>query len=221
MQRSPLRFTALASSALVLALLAALPLAASAQQASGLNYNYVEGGYTATNLDNGNDDIDADGFGANGSVALSDNFHLFGGFNRQDTDTFEFTSGANRGRVNTDVNQWRLGLGYHLPIAATTDLVARAAYEKFEVDDVTVNGTRYDVNEGDDGYSAEVGVRSALGAKFEGHVMAGYQDFGDGADDFYGRLGAQVKFSPNWGIAGDVKVSDNDTQWFVGPRFSW
>lgn len=204
---------------ILLALLAASPFAASAQNASGLNYNYVEGGYVATNLDNNNGDIDADGFGANGSVALSDNFHLFGGFNRQDTDTFELFQGGNR--VDTHVNQWRLGVGYNLPIAATTDLVARAAYEKFNVDDITVDGVRYDVNDGDDGYSAEVGLRSALGANFEGTIAAGYQDFGGNADDFYGRVGAVVKFNPNWALSGDVKFADHDTTWFVGPRFSW
>lgn len=202
-------------------LLAALPFAASAQDASGLNYNYVEGGYVATNLDNDNGDIDADGFGGNASVALSDNFHLFGGFSTQDTDTFEVFDGTNQNRVNTDVNQWRLGLGYNLPIAATTDLVARAAYEKFEVDDVTVNGETFEVNDGDDGYSAEVGVRTAFTSNFEGHAFAGYEDFGNDADDFYGRVGAQVKFNPRWGISGDVKFADGDTQWFVGPRFSW
>jgi Ax21 family sulfation-dependent quorum factor len=205
------------TSLLALSLLAALPLAAHAQQASGLNYNYVEGGYVATNLDNDDNDLDAEGFGGNASLALSDNFHLFGGFSAQESDDFSFLGQ----RVETDVNQWRVGLGYNLPIAATTDLVARAAYEKFEVDDVTVDGQRFDVNDGDDGYSAEVGVRTAFTSNFEGHAFAGYEDFGDGADDFYGRVGAQVKFNPNWGISGDVKFADGDTQWFVGPRYSW
>ena len=206
-------------SLLALTLLAALPFAAAAQDSSGLNYNYVEGGYVATNLDNDNGDIDADGFGGNASVALSDNFHLFGGFNTQDTDTFELLEGDNR--VNTDINQWRVGLGYNLPIGASTDLVARAAYEKFEVDDVTVDGQRYEINDGDDGYSAEVGVRTAFTDNFEGHAFAGYEDFGNDNDDFYGRVGALVKFNPSWGISGDVKFADGDTQWFVGPRFSW
>jgi len=30
-----------------------------------------------------------------------------------------------------------------------------------------------------------------------------------------------VKFNQNWGLSGDVKFADNDTQWFVGPRFTW
>ena len=206
-------------SLLTLTLLAALPFAAAAQDSSGLNYNYVEGGYVATNLDNDNGDIDADGFGGNASVALSDNFHLFGGFSTQDTDTFELLEGGNR--VNTDINQWRVGLGYNLPIGASTDLVARAAYEKFEVDDVTIDGQRYEINDGDDGYSAEVGVRTAFTDNFEGHAFAGYEDYGNDADDFYGRVGALVKFNRNWGVSGDVKFADGDTMWFVGPRYSW
>lgn len=202
-------------SLLALALAATAPFAASA--AESLNYNYIEGGYSATNLDNGNGDIDADGVGANASIALSPNWHVFGGLTVQESDSFDFLGD----RVETDVNQWRAGVGYNLAIANNTDLIARAAYEKIEVDDVTIAGVRYDVNDGDDGYSAEVGVRSALTTNLEGHALAGYEDYGDGADDFYGRLGAQYKFNPNWGISGDVKISDGDTQWFVGPRFSW
>ena len=72
-----------------------------------------------------------------------------------------------------------------------------------------------------DGYSAEVGVRSALAQNFEGYVMAGYED-GDNFDgDFYGRLGAQVKFNQNWGVNGDVKFADGDTQYFIGPRLTF
>ncbi len=202
-------------SLLALSLLTALPFAASA--ADGLNYNYVEAGYVATNLDNGDGDLDADGAGLNASVALSPNFHLFGGYSAQQSDGFDFLGT----RAETDVNQWRAGVGYNLPVAANTDLIARAAYEKFEVDDITVGGQRFDINDGDDGYSAEVGVRSALTANLEGYALAGYEDFGNDADDFYGRLGAQFKFSPNWGVSGDVKFADNDTQWFVGPRYTF
>ncbi len=202
-------------SLLALSLLAALPFAASA--AEGISYNFVEGGYVATNLDNDNGDIDADGWGVNASVALHPNFHVFGGLNGQQTDDFGFLGT----RVETDVNQWRAGVGYNVEIAPKVDLVARAAYEKFEVDDVTVNGQQFDINDGDDGYSAEVGVRGALATNFEGYATAGYEDFGDGADDFYGRVGAQIKFNPTWGLSGDVKVSDGDTQYFVGPRITW
>lgn len=194
-----------APAVLAASLFAALPLAVSAQEAAGLNYNYVEGGYVSTNTDAG----DADGFGTNASVALAPNFHLFGGYSTQDIDDSDI-----------NVDQFRIGAGYNVGIAANTDLVARAAYEKYKTDDFTIGGVRF-AGEDLDGYSAEVGVRSALAPNFEGYAMAGYEDGDEFDGDVYGRLGAQVKFNRNWGVSGDVKFADGDTQWFVGPRFSW
>ena len=52
--------------------------------------------------------------------------------------------------------------------------------------------------------------------------MVGYQDGNDFTGDAYGRLGTNVKFNQNWGINADVRlVKGGDTQWFVGPRFTW
>lgn len=190
-------------SLLALTLLATLPFTASA--ADGLSYNYVEAGYVATDADNG---ADADGWGINGSGAIAENFHIFGGYSAQETD--DETIGGFRFE-GVDVDQWRVGLGYNYALASNTDLLARVAYDNYDIEGL-----------GDfDGYSAEVGVRSALMPNFEGYALAGYED-GDQFDgDFYGRLGAQVKFNQNWGINGDVKLADGDTQWFVGPRLSF
>jgi Ax21 family sulfation-dependent quorum factor len=185
--------------AIALALAAALPFAASA--AEGVSYNYVQGGYVATN---GNG-ADADGFGVDGSVAIHPNFHLFGGYANQKLDNSNF-----------DFNQWRVGVGYNLEVSPRADLLARLAYEKFDAGR-DFFGNRLEA----DGYSLEVGVRSALTSNLEGHALAGYEDYGNDADDFYGRLGAQYKFNPNWGISADVKFADGDTQWFVGPRLTW
>lgn len=195
MKRSLLALTLLAT-------LPALALSATASAAEGLSYNYIEGGYSATN---GDGNIDADGFGANASVAVHPNFHLFGGINQQEVDD-----------VNVDIDRWRVGAGYNLEVSPKVDLIARAAYENVEI-------ASFDL----DGYSAEVGVRSPLTANLEGYATVGYEDFGndDGFGeidgDFYGRLGAQVKFNSNWGISGDVKFADGDTEWFIGPRFTW
>lgn len=182
-------------SLLALSLLAALPFAASA--AEGVSYNYVQGGYVATN---GDGNADADGFGIDGSVAVHPNFHIFGGYSQQEIDN-----------TNIDVDQWKLGVGYNYEIAPKADLVTRIAYEKYDA------GSGFDF----DGYSAEVGVRGALGTKVEGYAMAGYENLQDLDSNYYGRLGAQVKFNQNWGLNGDVKFADGDTQWFVGPRFTW
>ena len=151
------------------------------------------------------------------SAALSPNFSLFGSYSGQKTDAFT-TGGVRVDSANAD--QWRLGVGYNYGISANTDLVARAAYDKYKIDDVSVGGVNYGGNDVN-GYSAEVGVRSALASNFEGYALAGYEDSQDFSGDFYGRLGGQVKFNPNWGLSGDIKFASGDTQVFIGPRFSW
>lgn len=197
MKRSPILSTLAA-----LTLLAALPLAASA--AEGVSYTYVEGGYIATDTDAGN----ADGWAINGSGAIAPNFHVFGGYSGQKTD--DFTSGPLRFE-GVDVDQWRAGIGYNHEISPTIDLLTRVAYERTDVEG---GGNA-------DGYSVEAGVRGALASNFEGYALAGYED-GDQYDgDFYGRVGAQVKFNPTWGISGDVKFANGDTQYFVGPRITF
>ncbi|MCL7715790.1 Ax21 family protein [Stenotrophomonas mori] len=188
------------TSLIALGLLAALPFAASATD--GLSYNYVEGGYVNTDAKGG----DADGWKVKGSVAVHPNFHVFGDYSAQETDTFK-----------KDVDQWRLGFGYNYGVAPNTDLLARVAYQRFDLQ----HAPNFN------GYSAEVGVRTAFTPMFEGYALAGYEDYNkkngynpDG--EFYGRLGAAAKFNANWGVNGEVKLGKGgDREWFVGPRFSW
>ncbi len=185
-------------SLLALALIAAPALFASANAAAaeGVSYDYVEGGYITSNLQ---DSPDADGWLVGGSAAIAPNFHLFGSYNSQEVDD-----------VNFDIDNWRLGVGYNHAISARTDLLTRVAYERFETSFQDFNG-----------YSVEVGVRGSMTPMLEGYALAGYEDGSDYDGDFYGRLGGQVKFNPNWGLSGDVKFADSDTQWFIGPRFTF
>ncbi|MGE8213297.1 Ax21 family protein [Stenotrophomonas sp.] len=190
------------SSLIALALVAALPFAASA--ADGLSYNYVEGDYAKTDAAGG----DADGWGLKGSYAFHPNFHAFGEYTRQETDLNK-----------VDLDQWRVGAGFNKEIAPSTDFVARVAYEKFDPKHVKAADF--------EGYSAEAGIRTAFGKHAEVYAMAGYEDFSkkhgvNPEGEFYGRLGGQVKLNQNWGINGDIKMNrDGDKQWTVGPRFSW
>ncbi|HVI59639.1 MAG TPA: diffusible signal factor-reguated Ax21 family protein [Luteimonas sp.] len=192
------------NSLLAAALLAvpALAAATAASAAEGISYNQVQAGYIATN---GDGNADADGWAIDGSVAVHPNFHLFGGFNRQEIDD-----------TSIDVDQWRAGVGYNHEVSPRTDLLTRVAYEKFDAGD----GLDFD------GWSVEAGARAALTQSLEGYALAGYENYdSDGLleDDsnFYGRLGAHWKFNQNWGLSGDVKFSDGNTQWFVGPRLTW
>ncbi|MEG3193165.1 outer membrane beta-barrel protein [Lysobacter sp. D1-1-M9] len=190
----------------LLSVVPALALSATATAAEGVSYTYLEGGYAGTSTDGG----DADGLAINGSGAIAPNFHLFGGYSNQELDN-----------SNIDFDQWRVGLGYNHEVNPRVDLLSRVAYEKFDA------GRDFLGNDlSADGWSVEAGVRSALAPNFEGYALAGFEDGealggGDRDGDFYGRLGAQVKFNQAWGLAGDVKFVSGDTQFFVGPRISW
>ena len=178
-----------------LALACALPFAASA--AEGISYNYVQGNYVYTNTDSGN----ADGWGLSGSAAVHPNVHVFGNYANQKING-----------TGVDFDLWRVGVGYNTAISAKTDFVGNVAYDKFDA------GGGFS----SDGYSIEGGVRSALTPMLEGYAMLGYEDGDTYNGDVYGRLGAQVKFNPNWGVSADVKVANGgDTQWTVGPRLTW
>jgi len=195
-------------SLLALSLLATVPFAAfTASAAEGVSYNYVEGGYVATNLSDGYPD--ADGWALKGSVAIHPNFHLFADYQSQEIDD-----------INVDTENWRIGVGYNHEISQRLDLLTRVAYEKGQTDSFSIGGVPQPRLSAD-GYSVEVGVNGAMTNRLNGYALVGYED-GDNYDgDFYGRLGAQVKFTPNWSASADVKFADGDTQWFVGPRFSW
>ncbi|MBU8977231.1 MULTISPECIES: diffusible signal factor-reguated Ax21 faimly protein [unclassified Lysobacter] len=182
-------------SLLALTLLAALPFAASA--AEGVSYNYIEGGYIANNGDNR---PDADGWSVGGAGAIAPNFHVFGNYSSQE---FDHNFG--------DLDRWRLGVGYNHEINSKVDLLTRVAYEKQEFDAIDL-----------DGWSVEAGVRASLTPNLEGYALAGYEDYDHGVDgEFYGRLGAQVKFNQMWGVNGEVKFVDGYTEYFVGPRISF
>ena len=64
-------------------------------------------------------------------------------------------------------------------------------------------------------------MRSLLGSRVEGWALGGYEDGKNVNGEFYGKLGGQVKFSKNWGLVGEAKMSHDIKQYFVGPRFTF
>jgi Ax21 family sulfation-dependent quorum factor len=172
-----------------------MPLAASAADVS---YNYVEGGYQNFDLDGA---PGADGVNLGGSAALGQHLHVFGSYGNVEIDN-----------SNVDVDLWRLGLGWNTGISDNSHLVVRANY--LQVDAGLADA---------EGWEAEVGLRSAFGANFETYVGLGYVDGDevDGSGDVYGKLNAQYKFNPTWGLVGSVTLADDRNEYFFGPRISF
>ena len=188
-------------SLLSLALFAVLPFAASA--ADTLSYDYAEAGYVRSDAHG-----DADGWGANASWSIGQQFHVFGSYIDQSADVNYQSPFA-----VVDWRQYTLGVGYRRGINANTDLVARLGWSAIDTD----------FTQEKNGVTAEAGMRSALGERLEAFAMAGYGDVdvSGGGGEFYGKTGMYAKFGAHWGVAGDVTFISGDTQWFVGPRIHW
>jgi Ax21 family sulfation-dependent quorum factor len=202
----------------LLALALLVPAATTVEaQTRHPSYSYAELGYTRFNTD-----PSIDGYTFNGSFALGERFHVFGGFSDLDARRRLREEDGFVDTVRPRVGLWNVGVGYQHELGQNMDLVARAAYQRVRLSRIGALGGS------DDSWSAEVGVRSAFTPQFEGYAFAGWQGVGfDGLDldewsgDFYGRVGGLWHFTPQWGLNLDLKFAGGDRLWFVGPRFSF
>lgn len=176
----------------LLATLLALPLAAHAGE--DLSYSYI--GFGATYIDPEGFSGE-NGIGAEASGAITENWHLFGGYQNVDL-----------GGV-FDVDQWNVGIGYNVGISDSLDFVGRASYEKV---DLSPGG-------GDDGFGVYAGVRNSFTSNFEGGLGLKYTDYGD-SDDIGLVANAQFKFG-DWGIVAEATAYEDGTAIYVGPRLSF
>ncbi len=178
-------------SLLALALVAIMPFAAHADDK--LSYSYVEADYL-------NVDGDADGFGLRGSLEFGDSgLYGFGGYSNVEVDDFDI-----------DVDTYDLGLGYAHDLSTNTDLIGEVAYLNSEAEGFDV-----------DGWRASAGIRGSFTPDFEGLAKVNYID-GDELDgDFSATLGAQYKFTPMWGITGEVELADDSEAYLLGVRASF
>jgi hypothetical protein len=160
-----------------------------------LSANAAERSYTYVEGTYNNIDSDIDGFGVRGSVEFADSgFYALG----------DYRNYSERG---ADVDTWELGLGYALGLSDNLDLIAEAAHADYEVVD---------------GYRVSTGLRGNFSENFEGLAKVNYRNIEGGDGDFTGTLGMQYKFSPTWGVTGEVEFDNDDGEIYtVGLRASF
>ena len=163
-----------------LALAAALPISA---QAGELSYNYIQGGYSAANVDG----TDFNGFGLKGSFAFNENFYGFASYDSGD-------------ESGVDLYQTSLGAGWHT--SGDTQWFVEASFVNNEID--YGGGFSFD----DDGYSVAGGVRAKLSDKFELNGKLTYTDVGDFGDGIGAGVGALLSFNDTWGAYASYDYSD-------------
>lgn len=193
-------------------LLATTAFAASAGE---LNYTYVEGGYAKVHIDAADfNNPEGDGGFLRGSVAVGPQSYLFGSVGKVSNDFDVFGT-----KVDIDVNQSEIGMGYHQSMSERVDFIAELAYQRLEIK-ASVQGFG---SESDDakGGRISVGLRGQMSDRVEGWLKAGYLDGGDFEGAFAGTLGGQFKFNSTWGLVGEVEIIEDTTRYLAGVRASF
>lgn len=181
-------------SLMALALLAALPVAA---QASGLDYSYLQAGYSSSRLAG----VDFDGWNLKGSVAFGETFYGVAGYE----------TGSKSG---VDLDQTQVGLGYRHGVSDTTDLFGEASYVRDHVTGFS-----------DNGWSVAGGVRSMVAPNVELNGKVTYTDVNNFGKGWGAGVGAVYRFNKTWGAFASYDYSDRDgtdlKTWGIGVRASF
>lgn len=179
------------------ALLLGLFVFSATAAAEDFNYNFVQATYGQVDFDEL--DVDGNGFGIGGSMALSDSFHLFGAYTTADMD------------FGVDLNQLEAGLGYNAPISETVDLVASLAYVSAEVEAAGFSAD-------DNGYGLGVGLRAMLAPSFEVDGGISYVDMGDGGDDVGFGAGFLYHFTEQFSAGASAGWGDDVSSYSLNAR---
>lgn len=171
-------------------------------QASDLSYSNV--GLSYLNGDVGK--WDADGFGFDASLAISNSFFVDGSYSRVDIDDFDAES-----------DSYSLGLGFHAPITSTADIVLGVSWLHAEAD-ACLYSTCASVD--DNGWGTEAGIRWLVAPQFEANIFVGYADIGDD-DDTSIRLGGRYFITQLFSIgAGYSSTNDADVDlWDINMHY--
>ena len=185
-------------------LFVALALSTTAvAQGNGFDYNFLEASYHRADFDNLN--ADGDGFGLSGSFAISNNFHVFGGYAGQDIDS------------TADADGWNVGLGLNASLTNLMDIVVQASYQTTEVNSPVVGRTE------NDGFGVRAGVRVGANEWIELFGGLSYVDLDSGNETaldagFLLNLGSAFAVGVSGRWDDDVSVLSLNGRLYFGSR---
>ena len=172
----------------------AVPARAPADDVPEMEYTYVEANYLWTHSDDADENVD--GWELTGSLELPLNFFGQVTISRQSADA--------------DLDAYRIGAGYHLPLGSRFDAFGILSVAHEEVDG---SGDDFD----DTGLAAEVGGRMLLRPKLE---LNGSVEWADVDDSETGLgVGARYYLIDALSLGGRIESVDSDESFSVGLRF--
>lgn len=179
----------------------AILLLAGTAQAAELSYDYLELGWVNTDIDvPGAGDVDGDGFGIGGSYAITDNVHVFAGYQTVDLD------------FGVDLNALQIGAGYNRSIAPGTDFVGQLAYVDGEID---TNIGDFD----DSGFGLSAGLRHVFTPQVQAGASINYVDLDESGDETSFQVRGEYFFTDEFSAGLSLEFGDDTTTWIIGGRF--
>ena len=158
-----------------------------------MEYTYVEANYIVT--DSHDLDETLKGVELTGSLELPLNFFGQVTYTRQTNDA--------------DVDVWKIGAGYHLPVGSRLDAYGILSYVHAEVSD--------GIDDSEDGAAAELGLRFMLLQNLEVNGAAKWIDLNE--DDYGLAVGARWYLIDRLSFGGRLESIDSDTTVALGARF--
>ena len=179
------------------AFLLAVSMPLPAADVPEMEYTYVEANYLWTDSDAAGESLD--GLELIGSLELPLNFFGQVSVSRQSSDA--------------DLNLWKIGAGYHLPVGSRLDAFGILSVAGIEVED---SGSDFD----DTGMAAELGLRMLVTSKIEVNGSGVWLDLDD-EDDYGLKLGARYYITDFLSLGGRVESVDSDESFAAGVRFEF
>lgn len=143
---------------------------------NGPKWDLVEAGYVEGDIDI--EDSSPTGFGGAFTKSLGENFYLTGRYRDISEDVTMFGES-----VELEVSQISLGAGYSVHVTDSTDVFGQVTYENLELG---ASSGGESASEDDNGFGAEIGVRSMLTDSFELGAKIGYLDIADESETTFG-----------------------------------
>lgn len=173
--------------------------------ADGFSYTHLDGGYARTEIDRNvfGVDVDGDGFTLGGSLAATDNFHVFAAFSDQD---FDF---------DLNFQTLSVGAGLNWPLHSDLDIVGRLSYVKVDIDGP------FGISVSDDGFAAGAGLRARVAERVELEGGFVYVNLDEGGSDTTPNFGARFLLTDAFAIGANVTLEDDVTTWGIGARLNF
>ena len=166
-----------------LCLTAALAVAAPLAQAGDLSYDFIQGSFIATSIDDS--DVDVDSFGAAFSASISENAFIVGSYAMGETDDVTITGPGFSETGSFEITEMSFGIGGRSAVGPSTDLVGdiRYLYSEIEAQDFSVSA-----EEDGDGFGVSLGARHGFSDTFEGSIGLFHAEI-ESEDDTFLQIG--------------------------------